>query len=221
MDTAVRLALDAGADPTRPSVIFADSGDNPGGGGGGNTIDLLKALHEARASGVIVGLFIDAELAAEAHRLGEGARFQAVFNRAGEGPYAQRFVLEATVAKLHDGNCVGRRGLYAGRSVPLGPTARLDIEGISVVVATERRQCADPVFFEMMGLDVGRARTVVVKSRGHFRAGFDEFFPPERVYEVDTPGVTSPVLERIAFKRLPRPVFPLDPETVWQRPAWA
>ncbi len=217
---AIRLAAEAGADPGRAAVIFSDSVDNPGGGGAGNTVDLLKALHEARVTGAIVGLFIDADLAAEAHRLGVGARFQAVFNRVGEGPHAARFTVDATVGALHDGVCVGRRGLYAARGVHLGPTARLDLGGVSVVVATERRQCADPVFFEMMGLDVGRARTVVVKSRGHFRAGFDEFFPPERVYEVDTPGVTSPVLERIAFKGLPRPVFPLDPETVWRPPAW-
>ena len=67
----------------------------------------------------------------------------------------------------------------------------------------------------MHGLDIAAARTVVVKSRGHFRGGFDEFFAPERVIEVDTPGLTSPVLERLAFKSLPRPVFPLDPDAVW------
>jgi microcystin degradation protein MlrC len=46
-------------------------------------------------------------------------------------------------------------------------------------VISHRVQCADPVFFEMMGLDIGRARSVVVKSRGHFRGGFDEFFGPD------------------------------------------
>jgi hypothetical protein len=32
---------------------------------------------------------------------------------------------------------------------------------------------------------------------------------------VDTPGLTSPVLERLEFKGLPRPVFPLDAGTQW------
>jgi hypothetical protein len=35
------------------------------------------------------------------------------------------------------------------------------------------------------------------------------------VIEVDTPGLTSPVLERLDFKGLPRPVFPLDPGAQW------
>ena len=71
-------------------------------------------------------------------------------------------------------------------------------------------QCADPIFFEMMRLDIARARSVVVKSRGHFRGGFDEFFGPAQIVEVDLPGLTSPMLNRFEWTRLPRPVIPLD-----------
>ena len=84
-----------------------------------------------------------------------------------------------------------------------------------MVVISDRAQTADPVFFHMLGLDVGRARTVVVKSRGHFRAGFIGWFPPEQVIEVDTEGLTSPVLERWDFQNLPRPCFPLDRDADW------
>jgi microcystin degradation protein MlrC len=94
----------------------------------------------------------------------------------------------------------------------LGPTAALAIGGITVVVVSHRVQCADPVFFEMMGLDIAKARSVAVKSRGHFRGGYDEFFGPEQIIEVDLPGLTSPMLARFAWTRLPRPVIPLDAE---------
>ncbi|MBT7942445.1 MAG: MlrC family protein 3, partial [Alphaproteobacteria bacterium] len=60
----------------------------------------------------------------------------------------------------------------------------------------------------------------VVKSRGHFRAGFDEFFDDERVIEIDVPGLTSPVLSRFDFKNLPRPTIPLDPDATWDGPKW-
>jgi len=56
---------------------------------------------------------------------------------------------------------------------------------------------------------------VVVKSRGHFRGGFDEFFTHDRIVEVDAPGLTSPILARFNWTRLPRPVLPLDDETSW------
>src|SRR5690606_14014507 len=83
LDKAVEMAVAVGKDASRPPIIFSDAGDNPGGGGRGNTTWLLSALHRAGAQGVLVGVFIDPDLAAEAHRLGEGARFRAVFNRTG------------------------------------------------------------------------------------------------------------------------------------------
>ena len=186
------------------SFIWSDAGDNPGGGGTGQTTTLLKRLYEAKAQGVLYGVFFEPEIAAAA---GGKKEIQARFT---EG-----FTVPATVLKTTDGKVVGRRGIWAGRALDLGPTCALQIGGIGVVCVSKRKQCADPVFFEMHGLDIAAARTVVVKSRGHFRGGFDEFFPPERVIEVDTPGLTSPVLERLDFKGLPRPVFPLDADAAW------
>ena len=104
----------------------------------------------------------------------------------------------------------GRRGIYANNTLDLGPCAALQIDGITVVVISNRVQCADPMFFEAFGLDIAAARVVVVKSRGHFRGGFDEFFRHEQVIEVDAPGLTSPVLSRFPWQHMPRPVLPID-----------
>jgi microcystin degradation protein MlrC len=93
-------------------------------------------------------------------------------------------------------------------------------DGITVIVISQRHQTADPMFFEAFGLDIARARTVTVKSRGHFRAGFEPWFPPEHVYEVDTAGLTAAVLERFQWTGLPRPVYPLDADATWTPPAW-
>ena len=193
------------------TVIFSDSGDNPGGGGRGNTAWLLQALHEARVPGVVLGLFVDPALAAEAQALGQGAIFKARFNRT-SSEFSRPFTAMAQVSGLSDGRGTGRRGTMAGRDFNLGPSARLTLQesGVEVVVISLRRQCHEPRTLEMHGIDIAAARCVVLKSRGHFRAGFDEFAPPERIHEVDTAGLTSPVLGNFAWRRLPRPVFPLD-----------
>jgi microcystin degradation protein MlrC len=217
LEDAVEQVAQVVANPALPPVILADVADNPGGGGNGNTMWILQALHARVVSGVIAGVINDPALAAEAHRLGQGARFRAVFNRVPPDEFSQCFEADARVVTLRDGDCVGRRGFYAGRRMNLGASALLDLGGIQVVVISIRTQCADPIFLEMMGLDIAAARAVVVKSRGHFRAGFDEFFPPAQVIEVDAPGLTSPVLTRFDFKNLPRPVFPIDLHTEWPR----
>jgi hypothetical protein len=52
-----------------------------------------------------------------------------------------------------------------------------------------------------------------------FPRRFDEFFGPEQIVEVDLPGLTSPMLGRFTWSRLPRPVIPLDENVEWRPPA--
>jgi microcystin degradation protein MlrC len=218
LDEAVERALAVGRDPSLPALAFADVGDNPGGGGRGNTTFLLRAFYEAGVNGALLGVFFDPDLATEAHRHGVGGSFEARFNRSEDTKFSDPYAVRATIVALTDGNCVGRRGIYAGLRLELGPCAALEVGGVTVVVISHRVQCADPIFFEMIGLDIGRARSVVVKSRGHFRGGFDEFFGPDQIVEVDLPGLTSPMLNRFDWQRLPRPVIPLDDDVEWVRP---
>jgi microcystin degradation protein MlrC len=221
LENSVEKALTAGRDHNLPALAFADVADNPGGGGRGNTTYLLRAFCEAGVEDALLGIFYDLDLAAEAHQLGVGSEFEARFNRSETTKFSEPWSAMATVAALSDGNCVGRRGIYAGMRLELGPCAALRVAGVTVVVVSHRVQCADPVFFEMMGLEISRARSVVVKSRGHFRGGFDEFFGPDQIVEVDLPGLTSPMLGRFDWQRLPRPVIPLDDDVTWQPPPTA
>src|SRR5439155_24251044 len=153
------------------------------------------------------------------HGRGVGAHFEEHFNRTETTRFSEPYTVPATVVALTDGNCVGRRGIYSGLRLELGPCAAIAVGGVTVVVISHRVQCADPIFFEMMELDIARARSVAVKSRGHFRGGFDEFFGPDQIVEVDLPGLTSPMLNRFEWKRLPRPVIPLDDNVSWSPPA--
>ncbi|MFM7305261.1 MAG: M81 family metallopeptidase, partial [Alphaproteobacteria bacterium] len=75
--TARATAAAQCADP----ILIADVADNPGGGGRGNTAYVLRALHEAGVARVVLANFVDPDLAEETHKLGEGARFTAQFNR--------------------------------------------------------------------------------------------------------------------------------------------
>lgn len=219
--TSIADAVAAITAPGESRWILSDSGDNPGGGGRGTCTDLLQAVIHADVQAVLYGLFVDADLAEEACDRGIGARFEARFLRHTSDVFSLAFKAEAEVVGCSDGQVVGRRGLVAGRRVDLGPTAALKIRGVTVVIVSTRKQCADPVYFEHLGLGPADFRTVIVKSRGHFRAGFDEFFTPEQVLEVDTKGLTSPVLSNFTFEGLPRPVFPFDADVTWMPPGWA
>jgi microcystin degradation protein MlrC len=215
VDEAVRAALDAGRSDGAP-LILADVADNPGAGGGGNTVLLLQALLAAGAQGVLLGIFTDAALAQEASALGVGADFMARFNRdQRDDLFAPPCHYPARVLALSDGRFVGRRGMVKGSQHEMGCSALLDLGGVRVAVISNRQQLLDPAQLEVLGVDLASVRTLVVKSRGHFRAAFDEFAPPERIFEVDGPGLTTPNLKTLPWTRMPRPVFPIDEHTSW------
>jgi len=141
---AVQLAVQAGVAATRQPLILADVADNPGGGGGGNTTFLLRSLLDAGATGVLLGVFCDAALSEEAHRLGVGTRFEAKFNRAAEGDrLALPLQRAARVLALSDGEFVGRKGLVKGSAQSMGPSALLDLGGVQVAVISRRQQLLD------------------------------------------------------------------------------
>jgi len=219
LEDATTMALACGRDASRPALLFADVADNPGGGGRGNTVWILKSFVEAGVEGAILGIFFDPLLAAEAHTLGVGARFVARFNRDETNELSGRFEHEALVERLHHGNIVGRRGISAGHTIVLGKMALLRVDSVRVVVVSVRQQCKDTAMFEALGLDIAAARSVIVKSRGHFRAAFDLHFPDGQIMEVDVPGLTTPVLSRVPWRSVPRPIYPLDPDLQWSPPA--
>ena len=214
-DSAIEIVQDQNREP----VIFSDSGDNPGGGGTGRTTQLLIELIKANAKGVIYGSFFDPKLAEEAKSLAIGSQFKAAFNRESNQQkweeYDKPFTADAEVIGLHDGDVVGRLGIFSGRKMSLGNCALLKIGDIKVVIISERCQTADPIFFEMFGQNIAIAHTVIVKSRGHFRAGFEIWFDEKDVYEIDTVGLTSPVLERWNFQNVPPSSFPFDKNSTW------
>ena len=90
LEDAVALAKGT-EQPGKPALIFADVADNPGGGGRGNTMFILRAFHEAGVRDALVGIIHDPLLATEAQALGVGADFTARFNRNGPDQFAEPF----------------------------------------------------------------------------------------------------------------------------------
>ena len=96
--------------------------------------------------------------------------------------------------------------------------ALLDVGGVRIIATSHTAVGNDPIFSEALGVDLATVRTIVVKVRSSFPVAYDEFVESENMLFVDTPGRTSPMLERMPFQRLPRPVYPLDDGFDWVNP---
>ena len=80
--------------------------------------------------GVVLGVFVDPDLAAEAHGLGRGCGVRGGVQPRAVGKFSQGFAAPARILALRDGAGVGRRGTMAGRRFNLGPSALLEIGGL-------------------------------------------------------------------------------------------
>jgi microcystin degradation protein MlrC len=212
---ATARAKAVGEDASAAPLLFADPADNPGGGGRGNTTYILKSFLEAGVEGCVLSVFFDKPAVSAAVAAGVGARIQVTLNAEEDNGFSDPLVVDARVVSLHDGTFTGHYGMVAGTTADTGPTAVLDLGGVTVICISKRQQCRSSDYITAFGIDPAACRSIVVKSRGHFRVGFQHLFPPERILEIDVPGLTSPNLANFEWRHLPRPVFPLDPEAAW------
>ena len=156
----------------RGPVVLADTQDNPGAGGQGDTTGLLRALLEQGAENVLAGLLHDPDAARAAHDAGEGAVLEVALG--GSTPGDKPLTVQAEIAALGDGQVTGVGPFYRGARLQLGPCALLALDGGRVRVATVSRklQAADRAPFLHLGADPAEAAILALKSSVHFRADF-------------------------------------------------
>jgi microcystin degradation protein MlrC len=97
----------------------------------------------------------------------------------------------------------------------MGRAVVLDIGEIRLLVSERPAMTVDPELFRSHGIEPGRMRIVVVKSPNGFRGPYGSI--AKKVFLVDTPGVSTPKLKTLPYRRVPRPIYPLDP---WLRVKW-
>jgi microcystin degradation protein MlrC len=192
-DEAVQRAMRTGA-PGSPTVL-ADTQDNPGAGGNGDTTGLLAALIRHRPPDAVLGLLIDPPSAARAHEAGRGATLEfalgAISGVAGHVPVVGRF----TVERLGDGvfTCTGP--MFRGFRMTLGPMALLreETSGVRVILASRKTQAADQEMFRHVGIEPVRQRLLALKSSVHFRADFQPIAREVLVVRSPGPALADPV----------------------------
>jgi len=200
---AAAIATARGA---RRPVVIADTQDNPGGGGHGDTTGLLRELIAQQAEGVVFALINDAESAAACHAAGRGATLTLALGGKSDG---EPLAVQAVVETLSDGRFTGTGPMAGGNPIDLGPTALIRVApGIRVIVVTRKMQALDRALFTHLGVDPAAQKILVLKSSVHFRADFQPI--AEQVLVVAAPGpvVADPAV--LPFTRL-RPGLRLRP----------
>ena len=208
-EDAIAAALATDGQP----VILNEASDNPGGGGPGDGTHLLRAMLAAGLDSATFGHIWDAEVAEQAHEARPGATIKIRLGGKTEELHGAPLEVTAYVKGISDGRFVQQSPMGRGSRIDLGKMARLEIDGIDVLVSSRRAQTLDPEVFLLHGIDVMRYKIVAIKSSAHFRAGFEPI--AHAIIQADTPGLNSVDLDAFTYHRVNHPLWPLDPDTVW------
>jgi microcystin degradation protein MlrC len=189
------IRLSAGADGP---VILADSQDNPGGGGFGDTTEILRALVAQQAVGAVVGVINDEQAASSAHVAGVGATIELSLGGKTGVTGCRPFLADFKVLGLSDGRFTATGSMLAGAHMDFGRTALLEVGGVRVVVGSKPIQTMDQSMFRHLGVEPSRQQIIVVKSSIHFRNDFQEI--ASAILMVAAPGPVIADVSTLSFQ---------------------
>ena len=156
---------------------------------------------------------VDGEAARALHRVAKvgeqtkvvlGGKTDAAF---GGGP----LTLEGELVSISDGNYVGDGPILGGLARSHGSTAVLRVEGIEILIVTIAKQMLDLQQFKSFGIEPERRQIIALKSMQHFRAAFEPI--AAKVIVCDSGALCTLHYERLPYRNVRRPIFPLDQGT--------
>jgi microcystin degradation protein MlrC len=199
VEEAVRRAMAA---PELP-VFISDSGDNVTAGGAGDIPLFAERLVALGAENALVAGLVDPEAVGACAAAGLGAQIQLSIGGKLDRAHARPFTFEGQVEHL-----------ARGASDPEGETtlAVVRMRGVRILLANDRRFFPDRASIAAAGVDPMMQKIVVVKQGYLFPDLYDH--APRAIMAL-SPGATDLRLERLPYRRLERPIYPLDSGFEW------
>ena len=188
-------------------IVLADVADNPGGGAPGDGTEVLRELIKRKAKNVGVACIKDPEAVVKAIGVGVLGRLDMRIGGKTDHMHGEPVSVKGIVRTITDGRFVHKSGAV-GVAADVGRTAVIDVDGIEVILTERSHAPNDPEIYRRNGIEPIDKKILLLKSRGHFRAGYEPF--SKEIIEVDAPGLTSPDLTRFTYNNIPHPMWPFD-----------
>jgi len=191
-------------------IVLADIGDNPGGGAPCDGTVVLKAVLEEGLEEGVFAVIADPEAVGKAEEVGVGNEVTMDLGGKTDKLHGDPLKVKGLVKLISDGKFIAKGPMGTGSERDMGRTAVLLVGGLEIIVTEKRLQPTDLQLYRSLGIEPSEKKFIVVKSSVHYRAAHESI--AKDVIELDTPGLTSPRLAGFGFKKIRRPIFPLDVE---------
>jgi microcystin degradation protein MlrC len=217
----LRTTIETARAANKAPVILLDHADNVGSGGTSDVMGVIGAVLAAGLDRVAVAAVCDPESVTAMQAAGEGAEITLDLGGKTEMPELELtgrpLKLTGRVLKLNDGRWTVEGPMYTGVEVDTGPTAVFETHGMTgggmkIVITSQHHEPWDAGILSNNGIDPAACNYILLKSRIHYRAGFQPVQPDlEAHFTLDGEGVTTSDNSILTYRNLRRPIYPLDP----------
>lgn len=194
-------------------VVLSESSDSTGSGSPGDSTGVLKVLLAAGLFETLTGpaavFLVDPPAVAKVFEAGVGNRADLTIGAHFDRENSVPLHVNAYIRLLSDGRWTSQAAGYnCGIEHRMGRAAVIEVGSVKILLAEKSAMTVDPELFHSHGIDPQQCKIVVVKSPNGFRAGYAPI--ARKMIVVDTPGVSTANLARLPWRRLRRPIWPLD-----------
>ncbi|MBE7001903.1 MAG: M81 family metallopeptidase [Ruminococcaceae bacterium] len=180
--------------------VIADSSDNPGAGGLGDTTHILRAILQRGITGAALATITDAKAVETCIVAGVGATVELELGGWSDAEYSGGpLKVSAYVKLLSDGKYLSKAKMSYNVEFRHGKTAVVEIAGNSVIITEISRQPYDIEIFPNHGIDPKEQKLIVVKSSVHYRATFASV--AKEMITVALPGYSVPIPQIYKYKK--------------------
>jgi microcystin degradation protein MlrC len=212
LEQSLRRAQALGGQSGGP-VVLLDHYDNCASGGTMDTMAVLGGILDAGLEEAAAFAICDPQAVEQMKRAGVGARVTLPLGGKMDMPSlglkGRPREVTGNVRRLCSGLYRNEGPMARGELADMGPSAVLDTGKVEIAVISRHVEPHDIAAFRALGIEPENKRYLMLKSRVHWRAGLGPL--ARAVVECAGEGVCTSDYSKLKFRRLRRPIFPLDP----------
>jgi microcystin degradation protein MlrC len=201
--------------PSRPGdgpIVLLDHYDNCASGGTMDTTVVLAEIMRQGLEDVAAFAIYDPEAVQQAIAAGIGAKLSLSIGGKIKMPAipaeSPPLTVSGTVKTISNGRYRNRGPMGRGVQMDMGPAVVLDTGAVEIVLISHHVEPSDLNCLSSLAIDPLQKRYVMLKSRIHWRAGLGPM--AREVVECAGVGVCTSDYSELQFKRVRRPIYPLD-----------
>lgn len=193
-------------------TVLAEPSDNIGGGAPGDCTELVRAFVEYRLPSALACLN-DPQAVQTLASLNVGDRTTLPLGGRGSRLDPGPITLEVELVSRGDGRFTledrnSHLASMCGLSFDMGPCAVVKHAGLTLLLTSRKTPPFDLGQWRSQGIEPTRFAVVGVKAAVAHRRAYEPI--AARLWAVDTAGPCTSDLRRLPYRRLQRPIFPLD-----------